>query len=89
MDKYEVLKKYFGYTTFRSGQDELIESILWGKDVLGVMPTGAGKSVCFQVPALMMEGVTLVISPLISLMEGSGNNLGSAGCKCGLYQCVP
>jgi len=69
MTKYDILLKYFGHSTFRPAQENVIDALLSGKDVLGVMPTGAGKSVCFQVPALMMNGVTLVISPLISLMK--------------------
>lgn len=63
------LKKYFGFDTFRKGQREIIEKILEGKDVLGVLPTGGGKSICYQLPALMEDGLTLVISPLISLMK--------------------
>ena len=63
------LKKYFGFDTFRKGQREIIEKILEGKDVLGVLPTGGGKSICYQLPALMKDGLTLVISPLISLMK--------------------
>jgi len=74
-----VLKQYFGYDSFRNSQEALILDILAGKDVLGIMPTGAGKSVCFQVPALMMDGLSLVVSPLISLMKDQVNALTQAG----------
>lgn len=79
MDKYEVLKQTFGYTTFREGQERLVDSTLSGRDVLGIMPTGAGKSICFQIPALMFPGITIVISPLISLMKDQVTALNAAG----------
>ena len=66
---YDVLKKVYGHQTFRAGQQELVEGLLAGRDVLGVMPTGSGKSLCYQIPALLFSGTTLVISPLISLMK--------------------
>lgn len=69
MDKHTILKNIYGYDSFRTGQEELIDSALSGRDVLGIMPTGAGKSICFQVPALSFDGITIVISPLISLMK--------------------
>ncbi|MHB8964235.1 MAG: RecQ family ATP-dependent DNA helicase, partial [Saccharofermentanales bacterium] len=74
-----VLKTYFGHAEFRDGQEPIINCILSGRDVLGVMPTGAGKSICYQLPALMMDGVTLVISPLISLMKDQVNALTQSG----------
>lgn len=79
MDKYEVLNRYFGYHSFREGQEQIVDTILLGKDALGIMPTGAGKSLCFQVPAMVMEGITLVISPLVSLMKDQVTFLVEAG----------
>jgi len=69
MTKHEALYKYFGYSEFRPSQDTVIDALLCGRDVLGVMPTGAGKSICFQIPSLLMPGITIVVSPLISLMK--------------------
>lgn len=74
-----MLKTYFGHESFRDGQKPLIDSILAGRDVMGVMPTGAGKSVCYQLPAMMLSGLTLVISPLISLMKDQVTALTSMG----------
>ena len=79
MNLYQTLKHYFGYDTLRPGQQDLMEGILNGSDVLGIMPTGAGKSLCYQVPALMLSGITIVISPLISLMSDQVKALNQAG----------
>lgn len=79
MQKYQTLKQYFGYEAFREGQEELIDHILSGKDTLGIMPTGAGKSICYQVPALLFPGITLIVSPLISLMNDQVRALKEAG----------
>lgn len=74
-----LLKKYYGYSTFRVGQEKVINSILHGKDTFAIMPTGAGKSICYQIPALTLPGITLVISPLISLMKDQVDALNSIG----------
>ncbi len=78
---YSILKKYFGYSTFKEGQEEIVKEILSGKDVLAVMPTGAGKSMCYQVPALAFSGITIVISPLISLMKDQVTALNQMGVR--------
>ena len=79
MNKFEILKQIFGYDTFREGQETLVDSTLSGRDVLVIMPTGAGKSLCFQVPALLFPGITVVVSPLISLMKDQVSALNAAG----------
>ena len=79
MEKTEILKRYFGHSEFRPGQGEAIDHILSGQDCLGVMPTGAGKSMCYQIPALMLGGTTIVISPLISLMKDQVEGLQQSG----------
>ena len=79
MDKLETLKYYFGHNAFRPGQETLVDALLDHRDALGIMPTGAGKSMCYQIPALMTPGITLVISPLISLMKDQVMSLIASG----------
>ena len=79
MTKEEALKTYFGYDAFRGGQEPVIDALLSGRDAMGIMPTGAGKSVCYQIPALLLPGITLVISPLVSLMRDQVTQLVQMG----------
>lgn len=79
MTKKELMQRIFGYSEFRPGQEKLIDGILSGRDVFGIMPTGGGKSICYQIPALMLPGITLVVSPLISLMRDQVMSLKAAG----------
>src|SRR5215213_7831547 len=74
-DAQSILKKYWCYDDFRAQQKEIIESVLAGKDTLAILPTGGGKSICFQVPALATEGICIVVSPLIALMKDQVENL--------------
>ena len=79
MEKKELLRRVYGYENFRPGQEELIDAVLSRRDVLGIMPTGGGKSMCYQIPGLLLPGLTVVISPLISLMRDQVQALMAAG----------
>ena len=88
-DQRSILKKVFGYDSFRPGQEEIVKRLLGGQDVLAVMPTGAGKSICYQVPALLLPGITLVVSPLVSLMKDQVGALVQAGVAAAFFEQQP
>src|SRR5690606_20714849 len=77
----EILKQYWGFDSFREGQEAIVEDVVYGHDVLALLPTGGGKSICFQVPGIMREGITIVVSPLIALMQDQVNNLNRRGIR--------
>ena len=81
MTPHEILKEYWGYDSFRPKQEEIVRTALEGRDVLAILPTGGGKSVCFQVPAMIREGVAIVVTPLIALMKDQVQNLNDRGIK--------
>ena len=83
--KHAILKKYWGYDGFRPMQEEIIDSVLAGHDTLGLLPTGGGKSITFQVPALILPGLTLVVTPLISLMKDQVDNLADRGVRAVMF----
>ena len=87
MDKYEVLKQYFGYEGFRNNQEEIIDSLLEGNDTIAILATGGGKSICFQIPALIKNGITIVITPLISLMQNQVEELKQRKIKAEKLKC--
>ena len=81
MTPHEILKEYWGYDSFRPKQEDIVSAALEGRDVLAILPTGGGKSVCFQVPAMIREGIALVVTPLIALMKDQVQNLNARGIK--------
>lgn len=83
--KYHLLKEIWGYSSFRLDQSEIIDRVVDGKDTLVIMPTGGGKSMCYQLPALMMDGTALIISPLIALMNDQVNALKMSGVQVAAY----
>ena len=84
MDPRAVLRRHFGYPDFRPGQEDLVRAVIAGKDAMGILPTGGGKSVCYQVPAHLLPGLTLVVSPLISLMADQVARAQAAGLEAAL-----
>src|SRR5256712_6455313 len=79
MELSEALKEHFGYDTFRKGQEAIVRSVLSGRPTIAILPTGGGKSLCFQLPALLLEGTTVVVSPLIALMKDQVDGLRARG----------
>ena len=85
-----ILEKYWGYSRFREPQDQIVDAVLRGEDTLALLPTGGGKSICFQVPGMLKNGITVVVSPLISLMKDQVANLQKRGIKAvALYTGMP